>query len=183
MARIEITQEELIVHIEGWDKLLTLRSSLRIPLANVVGVQVRPADAHFDGMKGIKLAGGHWPHSFAAGYFWITGSDDEPRLGALDGLENATVVLGISAPDPTGAWAKAAALTEQALAQTRKAIAEQNRPQRVRYIAFYDVHDPNATIGVDLDHQSCKRLVLQVTGETPEEVAGRISAAAKLSVT
>lgn len=42
MATIEITDSSLIVHVEGLDKLFTLKSSLTVPLAHVKGVTLRP---------------------------------------------------------------------------------------------------------------------------------------------
>jgi len=42
---------------------------------------------------------------------------------------------------------------------------------------FYDVHDPSRTIRIDLDHETYRRLVVQVDDETPEEAVARIQAA------
>ena len=42
MATIEITDSSLIVHVEGLDKLFTLKSSITVPLAHVRSVTVRP---------------------------------------------------------------------------------------------------------------------------------------------
>jgi hypothetical protein len=42
MARIEIRDHDLIVHVEGLDKVLALRSKITVPLAHVQGTVVRP---------------------------------------------------------------------------------------------------------------------------------------------
>ena len=119
MATIEIKDGTLQVTMNGWDKLLTLRSSLSIPMTHVTGVELRPkfADpAH--AAKALRLAGGYWPHKFATGYFAIEGE-----------------------------------------------------------ICFYDVHDESKTVGITVEHESVKRLILEVEGETPEAVVERITAA------
>jgi len=43
---------------------------------------------------------------------------------------------------------------------------------------FYDLHDPERTIAIDLEGEDYRRLIVQVDdGETPEAVAQRIRAA------
>jgi hypothetical protein len=177
MAKIEIEGDELVVNIQGWDKLLALRSSVRVPLSNISGVIARPADAHFDGLKGLRVAGGYWPGSFAAGYFWITGSKGEPRQGALSALESASKTLSSKGDDPTGAWAKAASLTADAIAEVKRALEAGKLPDEDRYLAFYDVHNPENAIGIDVEHQNVRRMVIEVDGETPDEAVTRIKMA------
>ena len=48
MASIEILPSELVVHIRGWDKILAMRGTLRIPLTHVLGARARPREAYFD---------------------------------------------------------------------------------------------------------------------------------------
>ena len=119
MATIEIKDEKLHVTMNGWDKLLTLRSSLSIPMTHVTGVELRPKFADpANAAKALRLAGGYWPHAFATGYFAVEGE-----------------------------------------------------------ICFYDVHDPQKTVGITVEHESVKRLFLEVEGDTPETVVERIQAA------
>lgn len=179
MAKIEITGDELIINIQGWDKLLALRSAVRVPLANIVRATAQPADAHYDGLKGLRVAGGYWPGSFAAGYFWITGSSDEPRQGALSALEGAAKTLATGGADPSGAWAKASEHTSAAIAEVKRALAAEKLPEADRYLAFYDVHKPENAIGLDIEHQNVRRMVIEVEGETPDEAVARITAAIK----
>ena len=35
MASIEITRDELIVHIHGWSKVLAMRGTVRVPMSHV----------------------------------------------------------------------------------------------------------------------------------------------------
>jgi hypothetical protein len=47
---------------------------------------------------------------------------------------------------------------------------------------FYDVHDPERTIGVDLDGEAYQRLIIEVdAGASPEDVAARIYGAIRQS--
>jgi hypothetical protein len=119
MATIEIKDGALQVTMNGWDKLLTLRSSLSIPMTHVTGVELRPKFADpANAAKALRLAGGYWPHKFATGYFAVEGE-----------------------------------------------------------ICFYDVHDESKTVGITVEHESVKRLILEVEGEAPEAVVARITAA------
>jgi hypothetical protein len=117
MASIEITPNELVVHINGWDKILALRSTVRVPWSHVTGARARPEEAHFDDVivdswRGI---GTYVPGKVAAGQIWLA-----------DGK------------------------------------------------AFYDVHDPRASIAIDVEHERVRVIVVQVDGETPEEAVARI---------
>ncbi len=179
MANIEITGQELIVHIKGWDRVLALRSNVAVPLQNVVRATARPADAQFDGMKGLRLAGGYWPGSFAAGYFWVTGTEHEPRQVALETLKEAHQQLSSGTNDPSGAWAKARDATSTAIGEVERALAAEKVPAARKYLAFYDVHDPQKAIGIDIEHQNVSRMVIQVDDESPEDAAARIETALK----
>jgi hypothetical protein len=69
MASIEVTRNELIVRMHGWDKVWAMRSSVRIPLARVRGVRAKPAEAHFDDVivESTRGIGTYMPHRIAAG--------------------------------------------------------------------------------------------------------------------
>src|SRR5262249_10172155 len=75
MATVTIEGADLVVRIEGWDRVLALKSELRVPLSHVRGVQARPADAAarlgrlFAGFK----AGTSIPGVIRAGTFWVPG--------------------------------------------------------------------------------------------------------------
>jgi len=59
MTRIEITDTMLIVNVEGFDKILALKSQLQVPLSHVVGAEIDPhIDEEFRRLfVGIKAPG------------------------------------------------------------------------------------------------------------------------------
>jgi hypothetical protein len=67
MATIDITADELVVNVEGLDKLWALKSSLTIPLANVRGATPDPSIAYE--WKGVRTAGTYVPGVIVAGSF------------------------------------------------------------------------------------------------------------------
>lgn len=172
MASIEIAGDNLVIHIHGWDKLIALRSTLTIPLAHVKHAIARPGDARYDEMEGVRLAGGYWPGSFAAGYFWVTGGLGGTYAAALEQLEGVRDRLA----KDEGAEA-ARAQVEAAVAEVKKKLADQKLPEASRYLAFYDVHDPERSIGLDVEHERLRRVVVQLDEEDPEAAAARIVAA------
>ncbi|MFF0526837.1 hypothetical protein ACFYT3_00485 [Nocardia amikacinitolerans] len=71
MAVISIDGGNLMVRIEGLDKLWALKSSLVIPLANVRGATLDPGI--IKERKGIRAPGTHVPGVVTAGTFHIDG--------------------------------------------------------------------------------------------------------------
>lgn len=67
MATIELKKDELVVHMRGWDVILALRSTLTVALKDIKEV-VADAEAIAKDVD-AKLAGGHWPGKFTAGWF------------------------------------------------------------------------------------------------------------------
>jgi hypothetical protein len=176
MATIEIKDRELVIHIHGWDKLLALRSTLTLPLAHVKGATARPGDARYDEMEGARLAGGYWPGSFAAGYFWVTGGVGGDKQEALEKLKSARALL-TTGDDPGGHYAAAVARTDEAMDRVKAGLAAAKLPDAARYLAFYDVHDPQRTIGLDVEHERLRRVVVQLDDEEPEAAVARVLAA------
>ncbi len=72
MAEVEITQNALIVHVRGMDRLWALKSRLEIPLSHVVGAQVDPEVAQ-GWHTGIRGPGTHVPGVITAGTFYQEG--------------------------------------------------------------------------------------------------------------
>lgn len=73
MAIIELTNHELSVRIPGWNAVLAMRRSVRMPLAQVRSVRIRPAEAHYDDVivdswRGI---GTYTPRRLAAGLIYL----------------------------------------------------------------------------------------------------------------
>lgn len=73
MATVEITADELIVRIEGWDRLWAMSGALRVPLRHVSGASSGEAAAH-EWYKGLRLGGTNIPGVLTAGYFYKHGS-------------------------------------------------------------------------------------------------------------
>jgi hypothetical protein len=92
MVSIELTKDDLVVHVHGWDKLRALRSSLTIPLGHVTGVRVHPREAHFDDVivDSWRGVGTYIPGKLAAGTCFVAGGRvffdvrDPTRVIAID---------------------------------------------------------------------------------------------------
>ncbi len=69
MAVISVSDGNLIVEVEGWDKLWSLRSRLVIPIQHVIHVCADPkiAEAWW---KGLRVAGTYLPGVITAGTFY-----------------------------------------------------------------------------------------------------------------
>jgi hypothetical protein len=105
-ATIELTDDHLIVHIEGADKLWALQSRLEIPLAHVSGADSAAAEAH-KWWHGIRIAGTHLPGVISAGRFYSEGSrvfwdvhDADKAIGiGLHDESYAKLVIEVADPD------------------------------------------------------------------------------------
>ena len=71
MARIDIEGDTLVVNVEGFDKLLALKSRLDIPLANVRGASLDPGIVVE--RKGLRGPGTNVPGVIVAGTFHAEG--------------------------------------------------------------------------------------------------------------
>ncbi|MEV4133986.1 hypothetical protein AB0J72_17675 [Dactylosporangium sp. NPDC049742] len=71
MATVSIDSGNLVVEMEGLDKLWALKSRLEIPLANVRGATADPGMVRQP--KGIRTAGAHIPNVITAGTFRLDG--------------------------------------------------------------------------------------------------------------
>jgi len=67
MARVSVDDGDLVVDVEGMDKLWALKSRLTIPLANVRGATADPGIVR-EG-KGIRAPGTYLPGVIVAGTF------------------------------------------------------------------------------------------------------------------
>jgi hypothetical protein len=69
MARVETTPTALIVHVEGIDRVLALKTSITIPLEHVIGVDQDSTEA--SGIyHGLRLPGTNVPGIVTAGTFY-----------------------------------------------------------------------------------------------------------------
>jgi hypothetical protein len=71
-ARIELTPEALIVHMEGADRLWALKSRLAIPIEHVVGAASATEETR-KWLHGMRVGGTHIPGVISAGRFYSHG--------------------------------------------------------------------------------------------------------------
>jgi hypothetical protein len=71
VTRVTVEGDQLVVEIEGLDKLWAVKSRLSIPLVNVVGAVADPGvgDEH----KGLRAPGTHLPGVIVAGTYYTHG--------------------------------------------------------------------------------------------------------------
>jgi hypothetical protein len=72
MVTISVEGSEVILEVEGLDKLWSLRSRLQIPLAHVRNIRPEPEAAR-RWFHGIRLAGSNIPGILTAGTFYESG--------------------------------------------------------------------------------------------------------------
>ena len=72
MTEVELTQDTLIVHVRGMDRLWSLRSRLEIPLSHVLDAEADTQVAR-DWQKGLRAPGTHVPGVITAGTFFQDG--------------------------------------------------------------------------------------------------------------
>ncbi len=79
MPRIELTDQELIVHLGFWEALAACRRSIRVPLAHVRGATDDEGYSWSD--MGTRAPGTHLPGVLAAGTFYKKGDKQFVYLG------------------------------------------------------------------------------------------------------
>jgi hypothetical protein len=72
MVDVSISNGNLVLHVKGIDKLWTLKSSLEIPLAHIVGIKADPTVAH-GWWHGLRMPGTNIPGVLTAGTFYQHG--------------------------------------------------------------------------------------------------------------
>ncbi len=72
MVEIEIEGDRAVFEVVGWDKLWSLRSRLKIPLAHIRDARPEPQPA-MGWFEGLKIAGTALPNLFRAGTFYQHG--------------------------------------------------------------------------------------------------------------
>jgi hypothetical protein len=94
MVRIEIDGAALDIQVQGVHKLWALKSSLRVPLADVRDVRHDPERAtRF--MPGLRVPGTHIPYVYTAGTYYQ--ADFRPDFWTVRDAERAIVIQ--CAPD------------------------------------------------------------------------------------
>lgn len=75
MTVVELTEDALVVHVQGMDRLWALKSRLEIPLHHVLGAEVDPQVARW-WRKGIRATGTLVPGVITAGTFYQEGEGE-----------------------------------------------------------------------------------------------------------
>ena len=102
MTKITISDGTLIVAVQGWDKLWSLKSRLEIPLEHVSGVRA----AADERVIGIRAPGTHVPGVITAGTFLLEGSwvfwdvHDPEKAIAIDLHDERFSTLIVEVADP-----------------------------------------------------------------------------------
>ena len=115
MARITVEARDLVVEIEGLDKLWSLTSRLVIPLSNVRGATADPGIVRES--KGWKGPGAHVPGVITAGTFHLDGErvfwdvHDAARAVVIELADERYARLVVEVADPRSA----VTLIEQAI--------------------------------------------------------------------
>jgi len=98
MAQVLVDGDQLIVEVEGLDKLWSLKSRLVIPLANIRGATDDPGI--IKERKGLRFPGTHVPGVITAGSFrtdgeWVFWDVRDPSMAVVIELEDQRrVVVG-----------------------------------------------------------------------------------------
>ncbi|GAA2324506.1 hypothetical protein [Streptomyces cuspidosporus] len=104
MAHISTDDDNLIVEIEGLDKLWALKSRLTIPLAHVRGATADPGILKEP--KGLRSPGTHVPGVITAGTFHIDGERifwdvrDPAKAVVIQLADERYARLVVQVPDP-----------------------------------------------------------------------------------
>lgn len=118
MAQISVEGRDLVVEVEGMDKLWSLKSRLTIPLAHVRGATSDPGIV--DEGQGLKLAGARIPGVIVAGTFRQDGErvfwdvHDKSKAVVIELQDDTYARLVVQVDDPRST----VELVEQARAQS-----------------------------------------------------------------
>ena len=111
MTKIAVSDGNLIVEVEGWDKLWSLKSQLVIPMDHVVHVYADSRIAE-NWWKGLRVAGTYVPGVITAGTFyhhreWVFWDVHRPeRAVVIDLRDERYKKLIVEVPDPAEAVAR-----------------------------------------------------------------------------
>jgi hypothetical protein len=108
VAEVELTQDGLIVHVRGMDRLWALRSRLEIPLAHVVNAESYPELAR-GWWQGIRSGGTHVPGVITAGtfhqegerVFWDVHDPEKSVVIRLKDERYSQLVIEVEGPSAT----------------------------------------------------------------------------------
>ena len=111
MAEVELTEDALIIHVRGMDRIFALKSRLEIPLSHVQGAEVDPELGHPEWWKSLRLTATQIPWVVTAGTFYQDGERvfwdvHDPKKVVVIRLSDeryARLVIGVEDPPATAA--------------------------------------------------------------------------------
>src|SRR5215217_7643748 len=109
MAEVELTQDTLVVHVKGMDRIFALKSRLEIPLSHVAGAEVDPELGHPEWWKSLRLTATQIPWVVTAGtfyqegerVFWDVHDPEKVVVIRLSDERYARLVIGVHDPPAT----------------------------------------------------------------------------------
>jgi len=115
MAHVSIAAQELVISVQGLDKLWSLKSELRLPLAHVASAALANDEAR-SWFHGLRVAGTNIPGVITAGTFhphegWVFWDVHDPAKAIAITLHDdryAKIVIEVADPGATIAAINAA---------------------------------------------------------------------------
>lgn len=109
MAEVELTEDTLIVHVRGLDRIFALKSRLEVPLSHVQGAQVDPELGHPEWWKSLRFTATQIPWVVTAGTFYEEGEQvfwdvHDPEKVVVIQLKDeryARLIIGVDDPPAT----------------------------------------------------------------------------------
>ena len=109
MAEVELTEDTLVVHVRGLDRILALTSRLEIPLSHVLGAEVDSELGHPEWWKSLRLTATQIPWIVTAGTFhqegervlWDVHDPEKVVVIRLSDERYARLVIGVQDPPAT----------------------------------------------------------------------------------
>jgi hypothetical protein len=111
MAEVELTEDALIIHVRGLDRIFALKSRLEIPLSHVMGAEADPELGHPEWWKSLRLTATQIPWVVTAGtfyqegerVFWDVHDPEKVVVIRLSDERYARLVIGVEDPPSTAA--------------------------------------------------------------------------------
>ena len=109
MAEVELTEDTLVIHVRGMDRLFELTSRLEIALSHVLGAEVDPELGHPEWWKSLRLTATQIPWVVSAGtfyqegerVFWDVHDPEKVVVIRLSDERYARLVIGVDDPPAT----------------------------------------------------------------------------------
>ena len=109
MAEVELTEDALLIHVRGLDRIFALKSRLAIPLSHVLGAKADPDLRHPNPLKSLRFTATQIPWVVTAGtfyqdgerMFWDVHDPEKVVVIQLKDERYARLVIGVDDPSAT----------------------------------------------------------------------------------